>query len=290
MRNSWNENTHLVLFLYKYPLLALGCALVSHLQGPLALAQSQGINRSPTQIQTPSRKPAQMVSPDSSSQKLDIESLKKQYWLNAPDMDLNVVQHRIYTKAWKLSLETMAGSFSGDPFVTTWAYGAKLGYYFGEYLGVHALYWKFSNSFNSAYSTLVSATAESAPPGYGSNSNEMQSLKGSEVTWSLLYGKLSLLGKAIIHFDLFLLAGAGILNANTGATKGEQNFSTFAYWPGIGQQFYFTPWLALRGDYRMMIYYEDVVERNTPSKIGTVSNNKQTFAPVFTVGLSILLF
>ena len=222
----------------------------------------------------------------SEAKKVEVDSLKKQFWLNTPGVDLNVVQNRVYTKAWKFNFEAMGGPFSGDPFVNSWVYGAQLGYNFGEYLGFHAMYWKIASSFNSAYTTLVNATTTSSSPGYGSNSNQMQSMVGGEMSWSLLYGKLSLLGKAIIHFDLFVIAGGGILKANTGATQGEQSFSTFSYWPGIGQQFYVTPWMALRADYRMMIYGEDVVESNQPATMGNVLSHKTTYAPTFTVGLN----
>ncbi len=203
-------------------------------------------------------------------------------------IDLRLVQTRQYNKAWKMNANFMGGTFAGDPFQTALSYGATVGFYLGENIGVHGLYWKFSNTFNSAYSTLIASTAISAPPGFGTNSNQMQSLMGGEISYSLLYGKLSFSGNAILHFDVFLLAGAGVLQANTGATQGEQSFTTIAYWPGIGEQMYLTHWLALRADYQMMIYGEDVVERNSVVSMGTLVSKKTTFSSAFSVGFNFI--
>ncbi len=203
---------------------------------------------------------------------------------------MKVVQNRIYTKAWKLNVELMAATFNGDPFLTYIAYGPQLGFYFGEYIGVHAMYWRMNSSFNSAYNTLVSATSTTAPPGYGSNSNQMQSLAGGEISWSLLYGKVSLMGQAIIHFDLFLLTGAGLLQANTGASQGEGSFSAMAFWPGIGEQLFLTPWVSFKVDFRLMGYSEDIVERNNPSTMGNLLGHRTTFAPSVAAGLNFILF
>jgi len=64
-----------------------------------------------------------------------------------------------------------------------------------------------------------------------------------ELTWAPLYGKLSLLAESVLHFDFFLVGGAGMI-----ATK--RGDPTVAAVVGIGQHYFVADWLALRIELR----------------------------------------
>jgi outer membrane beta-barrel protein len=211
-------------------------------------------------------------------QRLEVDALKQKYWAKGNEADLEVVQNRMYTKQYKLNIGLMAGSVAGDPFLNSKAYGGTLGFNFTESLGVNALYWRLSSSYSSAYDAFVELS------GYGSNSNPLHSLLGGELSWGILYGKLSLLGKAILHFDLFLYGGAGQIKT--------QNNSSLAPWVGIGQQLYITRWLTFRVDYRYIRYNEDIIELYGTADVpkGTLRQTRSTSASALTFGVNFLLF
>lgn len=205
---------------------------------------------------------------------MDVDSFKEKYWIGEEGADLKVVQNRQYTKNLKLNLQTFAGTISADPFKSNYTAGAGLGFYFTEYLGIHTYYWKLWTFRSDAETVLLNET------GRGANSNRLDHLIGGELSWSILYGKLSLIGKAILHFDLFLIGGAGYLMTENG--------NTVSPWAGLGQQIFITKWLTFRADWRFMYWRENVIERWTPALLGEKINERNVFASTFTVGLTAL--
>jgi outer membrane beta-barrel protein len=234
------------------------------------LALTQAARAAEPAPSAPAAKPA-------APQRIEVDNLKQKYWAKGNEADLEVVQNRLYTKQYKLNIELMAGTVSGDPFLNSISYGGLLGFNFTESVGVNALYWKLKSSTSSAYDAFVLSA------GRGANSNPLLSLMGGELSWGILYGKLSLLGKAILHFDLFLYGGLGQIKT--------ENNSALAPWVGVGQQLYITRWMSLRADYRFLRYKEDILERFSPlNEIGTLRASRYTYAGAFTVGLNFLLF
>ena len=220
--------------------------------------------------------------PVSKAQKIDVDALKQKYWAKGDERALEVVQNRTYTKAHRLIIEGMGGEVGGDPFQTTVAGGVLAGFYFNEYLGVDVLYMKMSSSHSAAYNAFVNAA------GFGVNSNPLNSLMGGELTASLLYGKLSLVGKAILHFDLMARAGIGKLSLT--GTQPAQIQTPTAPWIGVGQQLYLTHWLSLHLDWRMMFYSQNIVEQFQPDALGQVVGSSSVTANMITGGLSVMLF
>jgi outer membrane beta-barrel protein len=207
------------------------------------------------------------------ARKVEVDSLKKKYWEYNQGQPLTVIQNRTYTKAGRFNLGLSAGTVANDPFLTSYTYGLIGGYNFSEYLSASILYWKATNSPSSAATAFVNTV------GYGVNSNPISSLIGGEVTWSVLYGKLSLLGMAIIHFDFYLFGGVGQLST--------QNGNYITPWIGVGEQVFMTHSLTLSLDYRMLRYNENIVELYNPATLGQVVANKNTYAGAFTLGFNV---
>ena len=224
---------------------------------------------------------AAAAAPSGTAQKLDVNTLKQRYW-NQGEANLRVVQNRMFTKAGRLNIEPLAGVYSNDPFLSSISYGGTLGFNFSETFAIQALYWRVSNKDSPAVQALVDAEEDAGAPGFGPNYNPVKSVLGGELSFGLLYGKLSLLGASILHFDFFLLGGGGIVQANNG--------NSVAFWPGVGQQIYLAKWVALRVDYRMLIYSEQVKELNRPATLGKVLNTRTAFAGAFNLGFNLYLF
>ncbi len=228
-------------------------------------------------VRRPVAPPAPPVAsaPAAGAQRLDVDGLKEKYWSSETSSDVRVIQNRTYTKELKISLAPHFTTLSADPFQDIIGAGASLGFNPTEYLGIHAFYsWFHPTSSAAARAFLTAAT-------FGANSNPVRHLIGGELAWSLLYGKLSLLGKAILHFDLYTHAGGGYLFTDNG--------NTVAPWAGLGQQLFLTKWLTLKVDYRFMYWRENVVNRSTPSvEVGAVIGQRNVFANMFTFGLNLL--
>jgi outer membrane beta-barrel protein len=208
--------------------------------------------------------------------RIDVNALKQKYWETGVGDSLKVIQNRTYTKSGRLNFGILGGTISNDPFLNTYSYGAKLGFDFTEYLGINLTYLLASNTNSPAYDALVSVQ------GYGSNSNPLKAIYGAELAWSVLYGKVSVVGLSIIHFDLYLTGGIG--------SYSSQNGSGLVPWIGIGQQAFLNHWMSLSATYRFYRYVESVVELNRPGSIGNNLGNRTTYAGAVTLGLNFFLF
>ncbi len=68
-----------------------------------------------------------------------------------------------------------------------------------------------------------------------------------EAAWSPLYGKLSILAEGVVHFDVYALAGAGVVG-------GSDSKPTVAGVVGLGQHYFLNDWMALRIEVRDQIF------------------------------------
>ncbi len=206
-------------------------------------------------------------------QKIDVEGLRKKYWSQGEKGEMAIIQNRQYTKAHHLELGITGGSISSDPFLSVYSLGGSLGYYFSESFAVEAIGWKSFSSYSSAFNTLQSnqgLTVQTNPP---------QGFAGLGVVYSPIYGKLSLLGSAILHFDLNLKAGAGLTFTDNG------NYLT--PYAGIGQRLYLTHALSLTFDYKLM-YYSERLQLNTAAGAPIMFGTHNNWSNVLELGFGFL--
>ena len=208
------------------------------------------------------------------AERVNVDRIKEKYWARGDESEIGVVQNRLYSKARKIEVGIFVGSLSSDPFLNVVAIGASAGFHFNEYFAMHAFGWKDAVARSSALEVLESG-------GKKANTNPPKSFYGAEGGASLLYGKLSVVGKAIIYYDFHLLGGAGVTNTESGAY-----FTPFI---GIGQQVYLNKSLSLRFDYRHMRYTEDIKEKEITAKLGQTVGQRTNFTGAVTLGLTILL-
>ena len=211
---------------------------------------------------------------DVSDDKVNVDSIKQKYWARGDESELGVVQNRLYTKSGKVEFSVFGGFVSSDPFLSVHNVGGSLGYHLTEYLSLNVMGWKAFASPSSALSTFQQVS------GATTNTNEPKSYIGTELAADLIYGKLSLAGKKIIYYDFHLLGGLGVTSTQSG--------NDFTPSVGLGQQTWISKCVALKIDYRLMEYHEDIVEKVKPSLLGQVVDNRANWTNVITVGFSFL--
>jgi outer membrane beta-barrel protein len=241
--------------------LALSAVLPLFLASESARADAQG-NAPPASATQPV--------PSTKAERMDVDQIRRKYWERGEDADARVIQNRLYSKALKFELGLYYGSISTDPFLSVTSFGGSLGFHFTEAWGLNLLYWKDFVSNSSATTFLQEDTNDTA------NTNPPSSFAGGEVAYSPIYGKISVFGEWIVHYDLHLLGGYGITSTRSGSD------GTISI--GIGQQFYLTRWMSLRLDYRAMHYNE-----NVENPAGQVVLQRGNWTDAITLGVTAFL-
>lgn len=203
---------------------------------------------------------------------VDVQKVKERYWTKGEESELRVVQNRTYSKDRKIGLGFFYAFISSDPFLSIKGAGATIGYHFHEFLGFNIIGWKNFVSPSSALNTLRSQLGVTA------NNNHPDYFLGGEVSFSPVYGKLSVLGQSIVYYDLHLLAGGGVMKTESGTYP--------APLVGIGQQIYLSKNITLSMDYRLLYYKETLVQKADPSKMGTTAGKRDNYSNCVYVGLT----
>jgi outer membrane beta-barrel protein len=216
----------------------------------------------------------------SGAERVNVENIKEKYWARGDESELGVVQNRLYTKEHKFELGVFGGTAVSDPFLSVKSLGGLAGYHFSEYFSLNVMGFKEFVGPSSALE-LLQLPSGSGGLGTTANTNEPRWFLGSEVAASFLYGKLSLIGKAIIHYDMHVLGGVGVTSTESG--------KYFTPYVGIGQQIYLSKWISLRLDYRLMEYSETILEKVRPSLIGQSVGTRANYTNSIVLGLNFLI-
>jgi outer membrane beta-barrel protein len=227
------------------------------------------------------QQPAQQSADDASqaqdmngAERVNVENIKEKYWARGDETEMGVVQNRAYSKDRKWELGVYGGAVLTDPFLNVSNLGFNLGYHFSEYFELRGNFWKEFAGYSSALNTFYDTK------GGVVNYNEPKAYYGGEAVGSLLYGKLSVLGKSIIYFDLHVLGGLGLTNTENG--------TYFTPHIGLGQQVYVSKSVSLSLDYRLMFYHEQITERTIPTQKGQVVGSRNNFSNVITFGANFM--
>ncbi len=207
-------------------------------------------------------------------EKVDVDAIKEKYWARGNESELGVVQNRQYSKEKKFQLSLIGGISFSDPFLSVKQVGASAGFHLNEYISFHALWWKYIADDSSALKTFKETL------GATTNTNIPNWYLGGEVAGSILYGKLSVVGKAIIYYDMHLLGGGGVTQTESGL------FGTVS--GGIGQQVYLNRWISLSVDYRLQWYREAILEKTIPARMGQLQGYRNNWNNTINLGVNVL--
>ncbi|AFE06435.1 hypothetical protein COCOR_05549 [Corallococcus coralloides DSM 2259] len=93
---------------------------------------------------------------------------------------------------------------------------------------------------------------------------QMTLMGGVDVQWAPIYGKLSLLAEKFVHFDMYGVVGATVVQYKGPAESlsdgtpvaGSKSYLTGGGNVGVGLRFFFNRWMTLRTELRDIIYVE----------------------------------
>jgi len=206
---------------------------------------------------------------------VDLKPVRERYWTRGEESEISVVQNRQFKKAGRFDLGVQMGLVSSDPFLNTQLLGASLGYHWNEYFSFHLLGWKHFVTSSTALKTFEETL------GATTNNNPPRSYLGVEALGSLIYGKLSLVGRSILYYDLHFSAGAGAMTTESGAS--------FSPSVGIGQQIHLGDRISLRVDYRLQYYRENLIEKVITPRLGQTVGQRDNWSNTVTVGVQYRL-
>jgi len=202
-------------------------------------------------------------------EKIDVQAMKKRYWTVGNEDLMDVVQNRQYVKKGRVETSVRYGFYSDDPFVSSSTITGSLGYHFNEFFSLHANYSSVSSGDSSAY---VQASQQTPP--FLPVVIQPKSVYGVEGRGSLIYGKLSLLGNAIIYYDFNFSLGASNISyeVKNGPGNGQKE-SAVAITAGLGQQVYLNKTFFITMDYRLMTHSDKYPTTGNPSGSRSVTTN-----------------
>lgn len=239
--------------------------------------------KAPSAQTNPADKPA---AARNEAERVNVENIKEKYWARGDESELGVVQNRAYSKARKFELGVFTGTMVNDPFLNVKGLGGIVGYHFNEYFSLQFMGWKSYVTGSGAYEAFQQGIQESEGVAAVPSTNDPHFYYGGEAVGSILYGKLSVLGAAIIYYDMHIMGGLGLTATDTG-----RNFTQHI---GIGQQIYLSKSVALRLDYRLMHYSELLVRKSSaadqaasPTE-GQAIGDRANWTNAITLGLDIL--
>lgn len=214
------------------------------------------------------------VTDSSEAEYLEVEKVKEKYWAQGEESQLGVVQNRLYSKAKKIQLGVMAAKALDDPFLSTSLFGGTVAYNFTEFWGLSLIGWKYKVKPSNALNILRLGGKEA-------NTVEPKSYFGTELSGSFLYGKLSLMGSAIIYYDMHFSLGSGV-------TKTENDSNSFSNSLGVGQRFYITQNISLKMDYRAQTYVATEKEKEITARLGQVNGKIRHWNHVISLELNVM--
>jgi outer membrane beta-barrel protein len=208
------------------------------------------------------------------AEEADVEQIKQKYWARGNETQLGVVQNRLYPKRHRFEISPTLGSLNGDPFLSSYAFGATLGFHFSEFFAFHLVGWDASVTPSSALKLLQQQLNTTA------NTNQPKWYFGGEARASVLYGKLSLLGMAILYFDAYFSGGLGVIATETG--------NNVLGSLGIGQQIHLSRLISLNADFKLMYYRETIIGK-APGDLGQNLGVRTNLCNMVTLSLSFFL-
>ncbi|MCB0362514.1 MAG: outer membrane beta-barrel domain-containing protein [Bdellovibrionales bacterium] len=157
-----------------------------------------------------------------------------------------VVKNRNVVTAKKFEFGGGLGMNLMDPFYNPFNYNLSLAYHFDEVHGINLASAIWNDGLSTYGEQLRNGEGLSGDFFDPSRAPHPKSIVMGNYQYTAYYGKISLSKKAVMNLSMFALAGLGSISF------GDQNSIALNF--GFGEKFYFTPYLALRLDLRMLVF------------------------------------
>lgn len=185
----------------------------------------------------------------------------------AAGADGPVVRPQKFTTAEKIELGVMAGYVSNDPYNRVIVPSIVGSYHYGDHsaIEVHGGYALYTSK------QLLGQVRDKIARDPDVVSRPQFFLTGNYV-WTPIYGKLSAFGELVLHYDLYVLGGLGVVSdeieTNSSTTPSTKTVSDKIF-PvtnfAIGQHFFLTKKTAIRAEVRPYIFWEQIDDKWDPN-------------------------
>lgn len=157
---------------------------------------------------------------------------------------IKAVQRKAFLKRQRVEFAPYFGLDLNDPFYQHFIIGGSVGFHLADSLSVEARVGGVIGSVKQSAIRFVRQETDSLivdPPAFKMHGD-------IDFTWAPLYGKISLFGEGILHFDTFLTAGPGIFLTDAGVNPAMN--------VGLGQRYFINDWLVVRAEVRDYIFID----------------------------------
>jgi outer membrane beta-barrel protein len=169
------------------------------------------------------------------------------------------VQRKVFIKRGRFEFYPQVAFSLNDAFFRNVMLSGSVGYHLSDSLSLEASAgWVAARTESNVVQFLRRETDSLLE-----DNPELEYKADLNFAWAPIYGKLSLFGEAILHFDTYLTLGGGVFGTNVG-TQPAGNV-------GIGQRYFITDWLVVRLEFRNYFFVEERAgesDLQTPGFIG----------------------
>jgi outer membrane beta-barrel protein len=183
------------------------------------------------------------------------------------------VSGHMFLKKGRFELSPSASITIRDAFFKKYIFGGTVTYFPMETLGVGLRAGYALNSvagsaqictFSGEGSDTRGCRAPTKGELDGQAPGQLTLMGGVDVQWAPIYGKLSLLAEKFVHFDMYGVVGASVIQYRGPGSQlvdgqpvaGAKTFLTGGGNVGVGLRFFFNRWMTLRTELRDIIYVE----------------------------------
>lgn len=202
-------------------------------------------------------------------QDLQVDELKDLSKLS-PFSEVSIIQKKFMPKSERFQIFGGLGLTTNTPWFLNAGFRLNLGYHFTESLGV-----EFSSVFLSSSERQVAEEIRANNNLQPEQFIYTKGYMGLDLLWTPFYGKITLLNRKIVPYEMYFTLGGGSSNTNSQ----EKTSPTFHF--GTGQLFTITKSMAFRWDYSLNVF------QSTPLTTNSAVAEKGTYNDlIFSAGVS----
>jgi outer membrane beta-barrel protein len=154
------------------------------------------------------------------------------------------VQRKVFLKRKRVEVFPYFGLDLNDPFYQHFVVGGSVGFHIADSMSVELRGGGVIGSVKQDAIKFVRQETGSLivdPPQFKANVD-------LDFAWAPFYGKISLLGEGILHFDTYITAGPGIFATDAGINPAMN--------VGLGQRYFINDWLVTRVELRDYLFID----------------------------------
>lgn len=162
---------------------------------------------------------------------------------------IEVIQNRLFQKRGRHELSLSVGTLYDNSFVFYEVIPIRYSYFFRESLGI-----ELTGAFAFGQEKGLVQSLRQPPVGVDVKVEKIKRYYTGNFIWSPVYGKFNIFASLIVHFDLYLTTGFGMMD--NAVTVDNTKARHFAFNIGAGAKIYMNNWIALRLDFRNYTFKE----------------------------------